>query len=89
MEKDEIRLFNLISQYLSGNIEFNTFYINWDNLYVESEEDFESEEVLSEIKDKLDYTSNQVINERNKTDGIISVEEFTLFLYKIMGRGDW
>lgn len=84
MKKDEIILFNLIHQYLSGDIDFDTFYMSWDNLYVESEEEFESEELLSKIKGNLNYTSNQSISEVSKADGIISVEEFNLFLNKIM-----
>nr|WP_294858654.1 hypothetical protein [uncultured Fluviicola sp.] len=80
MREDETRLFSLLAEFISGGINFEKFASAWDNCYVESNEKFENEDLLSEIKDKLDYSTVNPITEIDRLDGLISVEELIEFL---------
>lgn len=74
-------LIMLIDNYLAGKISYDNFYSEFNDIYCvepsifkESEEDF-----VSEINDKLAYTTENPDN-MDRKDGLISTSEFQEWL---------
>ncbi len=58
---DKIKLESTINKYISGEILFKEFELNFYDLFIESEYLFQSktEELFSDICEKLDFTSTE------------------------------
>lgn len=79
-------LMTLLNSFVNGIISYETLEKEYYNLFFEIENENISE-IHNQICEKMDFVSN-IINDEETKDGLISVEDFKLWLKNIIIETD-